>query len=91
MLGIETSTESSKLLLGSMSSKSRTANDSGINFDKTLETSISNSEENSELSELKKATGLPAATSFKHVSPAGAAVGLPLTDTLKKIYFVDMN
>ena len=41
------------------------------------------------VSELKKATGLPAATSFKHVSPAGAAVGLPLTDTLKKIYFVD--
>ena len=39
--------------------------------------------------ELKEATGLPAATSFKHVSPAGAAVGLPLTDTLKKIYFVD--
>lgn len=39
--------------------------------------------------ELKKATGLPAATSFKHVSPAGAAVGLPLTDTLKKIYFTD--
>lgn len=39
--------------------------------------------------DLKKATGLPAATSFKHVSPAGAAVGLPLTDTLKKIYFVD--
>ena len=39
--------------------------------------------------ELKKATGLPAATSFKHVSPAGAAVGLPLDDTLKKIYFVD--
>lgn len=39
--------------------------------------------------ELKKATGLAAATSFKHVSPAGAAVGLPLTDTLKKIYFVD--
>ncbi len=39
--------------------------------------------------ELKKATGLPAATSFKHVSPAGAAVGLPLTDTLKKIYWVD--
>ena len=34
--------------------------------------------------ELKKATGLPAATSFKHVSPAGAAVGLPLTDVLKK-------
>ncbi len=39
--------------------------------------------------ELKEATGLPAATSFKHVSPAGAAVGLPLTDTLKKIYFTD--
>lgn len=39
--------------------------------------------------ELKKATGLPAATSFKHVSPAGAAVGIPLSDTLKKIYFVD--
>ena len=39
--------------------------------------------------DLKKATGLPAAASFKHVSPAGAAVGLPLTDTLKKIYFVD--
>ena len=39
--------------------------------------------------ELKEATGLPAAASFKHVSPAGAAVGLPLTDTLKKIYFVD--
>ena len=39
--------------------------------------------------ELKKATGLPAAASFKHVSPAGAAVGLPLSDTLKKIYFVD--
>lgn len=39
--------------------------------------------------ELKAATGLPAATSFKHVSPAGAAVGLPLTDTLKKIYWVD--
>ena len=39
--------------------------------------------------ELKKATGLPAATSFKHVSPAGAAVGMPLSDTLKKIYFVD--
>ena len=39
--------------------------------------------------ELKKATGLPAATSFKHISPAGAAVGLPLTDTLKKIYWVD--
>ena len=40
------------------------------------------------VSELKKATGLPAATSFKHVSPAGAAVGLPLTDTLAKIYWV---
>ena len=39
--------------------------------------------------ELKAATGLPAAASFKHVSPAGAAVGLPLNDTLKKIYFVD--
>ena len=39
--------------------------------------------------ELKLATGLAAAASFKHVSPAGAAVGLPLTDTLKKIYFVD--
>ncbi|MCI8532069.1 MAG: phosphoribosylaminoimidazolecarboxamide formyltransferase [Lachnospiraceae bacterium] len=39
--------------------------------------------------ELKKATGLPAAASFKHVSPAGAAVGLPLTDTLAKIYWVD--
>lgn len=39
--------------------------------------------------ELKTATGLPAAASFKHVSPAGAAVGLPLSDTLKKIYFVD--
>lgn len=39
--------------------------------------------------ELKKATGLPAATSFKHVSPAGAAVGLTLTDTLAKIYWVD--
>ena len=38
--------------------------------------------------ELKIATGLPAATSFKHVSPAGAALGLPLSDTLKKIYFV---
>ena len=37
--------------------------------------------------ELKQATGLPAAASFKHVSPAGAAIGLPLTDTLKKIYF----
>ncbi len=41
--------------------------------------------------ELKAATGLPAATSFKHVSPAGAAVGLPLSDTLKKIYFVDRS
>lgn len=41
------------------------------------------------VSELKKATGLPAATSFKHVSPAGAAVGLPLDETLRKIYFVD--
>ena len=39
--------------------------------------------------DLKKATGLPAATSFKHVSPAGAAVGLPLTETLAKIYWVD--
>ena len=39
--------------------------------------------------ELKEATGLPAAASFKHVSPAGAAVGLPLSDTLMKIYFVD--
>jgi phosphoribosylaminoimidazolecarboxamide formyltransferase/IMP cyclohydrolase len=41
------------------------------------------------VSELKKATGLPAATSFKHVSPAGAAVGLPLTDIEKKIYWVE--
>ena len=41
------------------------------------------------VSELKKATGLPAATSFKHVSPAGAAVGLPLSDTLATIYWVD--
>ena len=41
------------------------------------------------VSELKRATGLPAAASFKHVSPAGAAVGLPLTDTEKKIYWVD--
>lgn len=41
------------------------------------------------VSELKKATGLPAATSFKHVSPAGAAVGLPMNDTLRKIYWVD--
>lgn len=39
--------------------------------------------------ELKAATGCPAATSFKHVSPAGAAIGLPLSDVLKKIYFVD--
>lgn len=39
--------------------------------------------------ELKEATGLPSAASFKHVSPAGAAVGLPLSDTLKKVYFVD--
>ncbi|WP_314798315.1 phosphoribosylaminoimidazolecarboxamide formyltransferase [Alloprevotella tannerae] len=39
--------------------------------------------------ELKEATGLPAATSFKHVSPAGAAIGLPLSNILKKIYFVD--
>ena len=41
------------------------------------------------VSELKRATNMPAATSFKHVSPAGAAVGLPLSDTLKKIYWVD--
>lgn len=41
--------------------------------------------------ELKEATGLPAATSFKHVSPAGAAIGRPLSDTLKKIYFVDSD
>ena len=39
--------------------------------------------------DLKKATGLPAATSFKHVSPAGAAVGLPMSDVLRKIYWVD--
>lgn len=39
--------------------------------------------------ELKEATGMPAAASFKHVSPAGAAIGLPLSETLKKIYFVD--
>ena len=39
--------------------------------------------------ELKDATGMPAAASFKHVSPAGSAIGLPLSDTLKKIYFVD--
>lgn len=41
------------------------------------------------VSELKAATGIPAATSFKHVSPAGAAIGLPLSDTLRKIYWVD--
>ncbi|MBQ6376448.1 MAG: phosphoribosylaminoimidazolecarboxamide formyltransferase [Lachnospiraceae bacterium] len=41
------------------------------------------------VTDMKAATGLPSATSFKHVSPAGAAVGLPLSDTLKKIYFVD--
>ncbi len=41
--------------------------------------------------ELKEATGLPSAASFKHVSPAGAAVGLPLSDTDKKMYFVDEN
>ena len=41
------------------------------------------------VSELKKATGLPAATSFKHVSPAGTAVGLPMDETLRKIYWVD--
>ena len=41
------------------------------------------------VSELKRATGLPSATSFKHVSPAGAAVGKPLSETEKKIYFVD--
>lgn len=41
------------------------------------------------VSELKRETGLPAAASFKHVSPAGAAVGLPLTETLRKIYWVD--
>lgn len=39
--------------------------------------------------ELKAATGMPSAASFKHVSPAGAAIGLPLSDTLKRIYFVD--
>ena len=39
--------------------------------------------------ELKEATGLPAAASFKHVSPAGAALGLPLTDAMKKMYFVE--
>lgn len=41
------------------------------------------------VTELKAATGLPAAASFKHVSPAGAAVAVPMSDTLKKIYFVD--
>lgn len=41
--------------------------------------------------ELREATGLPAATSFKHVSPAGAAVGIPLSDTLKKAYHIDDN
>ena len=41
------------------------------------------------VSELKRATGLPAATSFKHVSPAGAAVGLPLTEVERKIYWVE--
>lgn len=41
------------------------------------------------VSELKAATGLPAAASFKHVSPAGAAVGLPMSDTLRRIYFCD--
>ncbi|MCR5002634.1 MAG: phosphoribosylaminoimidazolecarboxamide formyltransferase [Lachnospiraceae bacterium] len=41
------------------------------------------------VSELKKATGYPAATSFKHVSPAGAAIGKPLDDTMRKIYFVE--
>ena len=41
------------------------------------------------VSELKRETGLPAAASFKHVSPAGAAVGLPLTKTLRRIYWVD--
>lgn len=39
--------------------------------------------------ELKAATGMPAATSFKHVSPAGAAIGLDLDETMKQIYFVD--
>lgn len=41
------------------------------------------------VNELKNATGVPSAASFKHVSPAGAAIGLPLSDTLKKVYFVD--
>ena len=40
--------------------------------------------------ELKEATSMPAATSFKHVSPAGAAIGLELDETMKKIYFVDV-
>ena len=39
--------------------------------------------------EMKEATGMPSAASFKHVSPAGAAVGLPLTEVEKKMYFVD--
>lgn len=39
--------------------------------------------------ELKAATGMPAAASFKHVSPAGAAIGEPLSDTMKRVYFVD--
>ena len=43
------------------------------------------------VSELKEATGLPAAASFKHVSPAGAAVGLPLDETLKRMYFVECD
>ena len=43
------------------------------------------------VSELKRATGLPAAASFKHVSPAGAALGLPLDDVLRRIYFVDAD
>ncbi len=43
------------------------------------------------VSELRRAAGLPAAASFKHVSPAGAAIGLPLDETLKKMYFVDEN
>ena len=41
------------------------------------------------VSELKRATGMPAAASFKHVSPAGAAVGEPLDDVLRKMYFID--
>ena len=43
------------------------------------------------VSELREATGLPAATSFKHVSPAGAAVGLPLSPLLRQIYFIDAD